>query len=823
MEAIQLRDQYEALGIEVEDHDSILPTIESDEPADVPPPAIEGPSNNPFPSMLPPQSRRQSHPEDKSEALPQPRVTDEDPHPFLLALGLWCEEAGISRTHYTSLREILRMLEPHPTLSRLPNHLAPLRRRTKGWLPQLQLRRALLPLNVQKMATIPEKQKKNTPPALIKEYLYFFDPIHLFTSILKSKLLSKMHIGLGHFRSQPIELWESYAWMASVRTTSGRFARYRNGDPIFPSDWVSYHSSPSCQVYRLGRVIEVGLEYRDGVSEVEKGTIKIKVQHALWNHEILASSFASQQFSEHDIMLLSEHSIIGEQMILSRQTNITMHYTNAPLPQPTSVDDQLICRSMINEKGWLQPLAFSAPHRAELELDYYGRDFFFSHFDAQKGSACLSLPYLLFLDGFGVYRNSYRSLMGVYIMLATLSFSERMRRANVFSITLGPHGSNLDDVLDALVALSQFDKGIILELPQPTRVCAFPLCMTGDMPQQQANAGFKTQRANRGCRFCMILADSRGDLDYDFVQHGRYHFQTLGQRRELEQIRGATKKGEFGTLWGLEIDEPALFRLFPALDIITTRPSDPAHSEYAGICKQLHHLLIDAILTPTASREYAIVLRSWPFAPGFARIQSPIHHLKSYSLSEHARWIVIIPGLLRCWLAEEHMRDAFLSALRAHLMRNDGVTVTGTIVRTFASVARSTSLLMTDELKERDQLMSTIKRARSEYQTLLTLAADATKINPRSRSMTPVRQRSKRGEKQRGRESEQNSVLPIVEGSQTQSQVNTTPAEILVKVREYENDQKRPNVHTALHYETVMMEYAMPSNINVLIGEDKHR
>ena len=43
--------------------------------------------------------------------------------------------------------------------------------------------------------------------------------------------------------------------------------------------------------------------------------------------------------------------------------------------------------------------------------------------------------------------------------------------------------------------------------------------------------------------------------------------------------------------------EPALFRLTPALDIILTRPSDPAHSEYAGLCMQLHHLLSETILT----------------------------------------------------------------------------------------------------------------------------------------------------------------------------------------------------------------------------------
>ena len=41
--------------------------------------------------------------------------------------------------------------------------------------------------------------------------------------------------------------------------------------------------------------------------------------------------------------------------------------------------------------------------------------------------------------------------------------------------------------------------------------------------------------------------------------------------------------------------------------------------------------------------------------------------------------------------------------------------------------------------------------------------------------------------------------------------------------RELENDKKRPNVHAALHYGRIAREYGMPSHLNVLIAEDKHR
>lgn len=53
-----------------------------------------------------------------------------------------------------------------------------------------------------------------------------------------------------------------------------------------------------------------------------------------------------------------------------------------------------------------------------------------------------------------------------------------------------------------------------------------------------------------------------------------------------------------------------------ALDIIVTRPTDPAHSEYGSISNLLYKLLLNAILKPAAQTEYARVLRSFLFLLG---------------------------------------------------------------------------------------------------------------------------------------------------------------------------------------------------------------
>ena len=43
------------------------------------------------------------------------------------------------------------------------------------------------------------------------------------------------------------------------------------------------------------------------------------------------------------------------------------------------------------------------------------------------------------------------------------------------------------------------------------------------------------------------------------------------------------------------------------------------------------------------------------------------------------------------------------------------------------------------------------------------------------------------------------------------------------KVKIYRNDQKRSNVHTALHYEMIKHEYDLFNNCNVLIEKNKHK
>ena len=144
----------------------------------------------------------------------------------------------------------------------------------------------------------------------------------------------------------------------------------------------------------------------------------------------------------------------------------------------------------------------------------------------------------------------------------------------------------------------------------------------------------------------------------------------------------------------------------------------------------MHTLLLEAILTTAACRSYASELRRFPFPPGWPRVQSPIHHLKSYNMSEHARWSIVIPLLLRCWLRKSFVQPTFLRALRQMHLDKDALSV---IIESFPAAAKSNSVLMgqTVSASDRESMAEIILDHRTKLQALLSVAAHSMSDNPR--------------------------------------------------------------------------------------------
>ena len=800
--------------------------------------------------------------EDDSEFVEHLRAKTTDPTRFRIALGLWCQEAGISRPQYTSLLEILRMPELQQEVSKLPSCLSTLKRQTTAQLPLLPMRKKSIPLEAEQLAK-DKAAARSSSQRPNQEDLYFFDPIGLFTAFVRSEQLrNKMYFGLGEFRDNPVELWHSHAWRSSIRTTSGQFAHYASGKPIFPSDVVFFRchkldcargcsdASSTEQRQHIGRVQSTGKDFRSKIQP--QGVVVLEIQEILLRRD-LQTQLQPPLLDNEGLLSWNKFHFVREDHINYR-VDVFLDYgfqdekLNPDRPRPYPPNTLIIRR--IHDLGaepehfppLITPLCKSHPLRGELEIKTFGREHLERFDQSRSNMTTVSLPLMTFIDGFGLYRNSYRTLMGMYCNFGSLSFQERTRRANVVPITLGPHGSNFADVVDALKSLRPLDAGVEVELQPGKKIllCAFTMAYTGDMPQQQKNSGMKTQRANCGCRFCFIDSDHRGDLQLDILEEGRYHHQTMAMRGEMNALKTKVQRERYATKWGFDTEEPCLVKISPALDIILSRPGDPAHSEYNGLTRIMHNVLIDTILTPAAAKSYAAMLRSFPFPPGWPRVQGPLHHLKSYSLSEHARWSVVIPVLLRCFLKEKHIRAHLLPVLRKEQQSSPvQLSPVHQILQFFASAATSNCVLMGSFIDPADRASMTdiVSNHRGKFQQLLKFVADSLTTDPRrARSRSASVAPSRAGSVAPSRagscaaspglvqyESPGLGLSGPMEGLAEALEGPAVSKELAATAKTYMNSQKLPNLHTALHYPTLAEEYAMPANCNVLVGEDKHR
>lgn len=164
------------------------------------------------------------------------------------------------------------------------------------------------------------------------------------------------------------------------------------------------------------------------------------------------------------------------------------------------------------------------------------------------------------------------------------------------------------------------------------------------------------------------------------------------------------------------------------------------------------------------------------------------------------------------------MQEYFLQALTQEFA-DISLTPVEMLVYIFGAVARSNTLLMAKHISsfDRTNFTSTVILARSFFQRLLEVAAVAASLNPRSRSNSQTRSSDSKG-KTKGKSKNTSSAM----ASQA-SQTSQSAKDGNIKAIEYRKDKKQPNVHIGIHYHGVMLEYALCSNCNVLIGEDKHR
>ena len=845
-----LEQEHDAISHEDLENDAVSPPISVNEPFELPQEEFDDfddfdelgedgvdddASTATF--MLPPS--RRSSVTDLSEEVPHTRAKY-PLHRFVMAMGMWAETSGVSRQHYQGLLEVLGLLEDLQTLKDLPRTVSTLKKWVQGQLPLIKLRRHKINVDQERM---PTHQGLVAQP---ESLMYFFDPIDLFKTVLSStSFRNKMHVGMANFVDSPSELFESMSWATSIRSCSGEYVYYskRNDEPIFQSDVAYYRCiRDGCfcgqgKKFHVGRVYAIG---KDKTTGSRPGSVKVIINplYTLQQFGLSVKDFPMPLNSKAQELILSEERLyLDHAQIISREADVHFDYRyEGPHIQMTgrasAYTSRLVVRNVWDMKTTsTRPLMLSAPIRGELELSTYGRSHLIS-FGKQNNTLCV--PLLTFIDAFGLYRNMYRSLMGIYATIAALNWRERKRRANVFPLALGPHATDFADVIKVLEpGLVALDRGVTVDLSgdgNSTLLCVFTLAFTGDMKQQQDNSGFMSPIANRGCAKCLVTKNQKSNLTFNVVLNARYHHRSL-----LERIRGeqSTNRVKYFRSLGMQEEQTPLIAISPSLDLIRSRPGDAAHSEYAGIAKQAQYVLFEAVLTDSAATEYCAELRSFPFPSGWGRLQSPKHHLSSYRMQECGRLSIICPLLLRTWLQPHFINPLYLKAMEVTVSPVLDLQPIDAIVYCYAMMAKSNTILLSQNMSKhsRENITEILLQSRKSFQRLFECAAIAASSSFKrgempvsSRDATPLRARQ---------DNEDSDIDDTFEDSDLQhlgrseydnlAEFYEVDGSISKKATAFRNFMARPNVHAALHYEDVVAEYATANNCTTLSGEDKHR
>lgn len=230
-------------------------------------------------------------------------------------------------------------------------------------------------------------------------------------------------------------------------------------------------------------------------------------------------------------------------------------------------------------------------------------------------------------------------------------------------------------------------------------------------------------------------------------------------------------------------------------------------------------------------------LRTFPFPPGWPHLQNPIRHLDSYRLSDHGRWSVIAPVLLRVWLQDGHLEPLCKRAVHGIFgvrMRSiesrskflpDTFIASAMIAMVFAAIAR-TDMRLIQQFKSESVSTYGIRHCRKSERLskLNEPAALASIANSQSRVAIYGRTGSRSGEVSDSRGA---TFFPPSRAIMTMSDhTSVEPSRSgrnALKSNIFRRDQERPNVHVGLHYLDGAYEYSLKYNCNVLSGEDLHR
>jgi hypothetical protein len=775
---------------------------------------------------------------DLSEEVPhQPEAFDMSD--FEVGICTLINKHQLPRSVYDELCNVLLLIKPTPPeILNLPKRIDTLKKKLRKQLPLLQMRKRQLHLDPTKLPT----RGSHT------EDLHMFDMRAVFSRMLQpERLLKRGHLDMAEFVDDPVEFYQSRSWSGSNRTTSGKFAMIKGREEILTSEFVWYTVGSAT---RLGRVAHVGRDRRstakaagtDGAVILQLSPVATvtDVQNKypnIYNDAASARPRVPSRVEEIFLVENAQLTDVVESQLIKREPRVFLDYSWATTGNqfPSASVMKYYVRQIISLGATprIRKLALSHPHPGELEIKTYGRTALLSKL-ARSKHLVYSFPYTMFIDGFGVYRNMYRSIISMYVQFAFLNETERRRQINVFPLSLGPFGADWEDVVRSLTHLADLESGVEVTLDNGQKVIVAAPCLAyiGDMPQQQANSGCRSQNAEHFCRHCLVGKEDRANLYYNIVLNGRYHFEMI-RCRQAANSKAEREKREIFQELGLAPKEPPLQALTPALDLFRSRPPDAVHSEWKGIARQMITLLFEDIIKNEFHDRFATEFAQLPIPPGWPRNQNIKRYHGSYSISEYGPASMMLPLVMRTWMQDIHVKPKFLAAMEDVLeTRRDDSGHSGVdfIVHCYDMVAKSNAVFLGRQMHRLDKahVHQLAIESRERYQDLLTIAADAASKRiaaaqiavgkPRSRLVRSLSQSSASEREQEpgprfGEEEEFSEASLTKKGVEAEEK----------RAEQLKRKMSTPNIHTILHFYDAVVQYASVLNVITLQGEDRHR
>lgn len=224
------------------------------------------------------------------------------------------------------------------------------------------------------------------------------------------------------------EPWEARWWGESIRTTSGHCIKDATGHPLWPSDCIWWRcDNAECEKQHIGRITWCGHDFTGRSNFEGRPTLRVQEMFSTLSlprllfelkdqanfHDAIEETSVPLQTQEklsapqELVIMFDQDQLISPAQIAGRLSDVYIDYdydqTKQPAEPPLSHNFTIRFIFSMSQQRF-RSVKLTTPLRAEKEIMVFGRKYLEEKF---SDASMISLPFFLFVDAFGLYRNMY--------------------------------------------------------------------------------------------------------------------------------------------------------------------------------------------------------------------------------------------------------------------------------------------------------------------------------------------------------------------------------------------------------------------------------